>query len=116
MQNDTHCCQPADDPFSFPAHLKASEEFKDALHQAKKHRQQVLSYSESRRLIDAEDFGVVVSSRDYYNSVRKEIPDKSKSRIIDILLVMLKKNSFVFCIYIKIEEDKYNITISRKLI
>ena len=102
MQDDTHSCTAADDPFEFPAHLKASEEFKEVLHQAKKHRQQVLSYSESRRLIDAEDFGVVVSSRDYYNSVRKEVPDKSS--IVDrgepikngvILLIMLVTEKFV---------------------
>ena len=116
VQNGTHSCQPADDPFSFPAHLKASEEFKEALHQAKKHRQQILSYSESRRLIDAEDFSVVVSSRDYYNSVRKEVPDKSKSRTIDALLVMLEENSFVFRTRISIEEDKQGVAISRKLI
>ena len=116
MQDDTHTYTAADDPFEFPAHLKASEEFKEALHQAKKHRQQILSYSESRRLIDAEDFGVVVSSRDYYNSVRKEVPDKSKSRTIDALLVMLEENSFVFRTRVHIEEDKHGMAISRKLI
>ena len=116
MQDDTHSCTAADDPFEFPAHLKTSEEFKEALHQAKKHRQQVLSYSESRRLIDAEDFGVVVSSRDYYNSVRKEVPDKSKPRTIDALLVMLEENSFVFRTRVSIEEDKQGVAISRKLV
>jgi hypothetical protein len=112
MQDDTHSCTAADDPFEFPAHLKASKDFKEALHQAKKHRQQVLSYSESRRLIDAEDFGVVVSSRDYYNSVRKEVPDKSKPRTIDALLVMLEENSFVFRTRVSIEEDKQGVPIN----
>ena len=116
VQNGTHSCQPADDPFSFPAHLKASEEFKEALHQAKKHRQQVLSYSDSRRLIDAEDFGVVVSSRDYYNSVRKEVPDKLKPRTIDALLVMLEENSFIFRTRVSVEEDEQGVPISRKLV
>jgi hypothetical protein len=79
MQNNVHHGhQPADDPFTFPGHLKASEEYLEAHRQAKKHRDQVLPYSVSRRLIDAEDLGVDLSARDYYNSVRKELPDKAK--------------------------------------
>jgi hypothetical protein len=70
MQCDTHTGHIlTDDPFMFPAHLKASEEYKEALRQAKKHREAVLPFSDSQRLIDAENFGVVLLSRDYYNSV-----------------------------------------------
>jgi hypothetical protein len=82
--------QLADDPFTFPKYLKSSKEFQKALRQAKKHREQVLSYSISRRLVDAEDLGVVLSSRDYYNSIRKEMPDKAKARTIIALLRTLK--------------------------
>jgi hypothetical protein len=106
----------ADDPFIFPAHLKASEEYKEALRQAKKHREAVLPYSDSRRLIDAEDFGVVLSSRDYYNSVRKEIPDKSKPKTIEALLVMLEENSFVYHTRIKVEVDENSEPIGRELV
>ena len=49
---------------------------------------------------------MVVSSRDYYNSIRKEVPDKSKPRTINALLVMLEENSFVFRTRVSIEEDK----------
>jgi len=72
--------QLAEDPFQFPAHLKSSEEYLEAHRQATKHREQVLPYSVSRRLIDAEDLGVALSSRDYYNSVRKQLPDKTNQR------------------------------------
>jgi hypothetical protein len=79
VQCDTHeGHQLVDDPFTFSAHLKSSSEYQEALKQATKHREQVLPYSVSRRLIDAEELGVVLSSQDYYNSVRKELPDKSK--------------------------------------
>jgi hypothetical protein len=44
----------ADDTFQFPGHLKSSAEYVEAIYQAKKHRQQVLPYSDSRRLLEAE--------------------------------------------------------------
>jgi hypothetical protein len=117
MQCDIHTGHMlSDDPFVFPAHLKASEEYKEALRQAKKHREAVLPYSDSRRLIDAEDFGVVLSSRDYYNSVRKEIPDKSKPKTIEALLVMLEENSFVYQTRVKVEVDEDDEPIGRELV
>jgi hypothetical protein len=78
--------QLVDDPFIFPGHLKASEEYQEALRQVRVYRSQVLPYSVSRRLIDAENLGVILSPRDYYNSVRKDLPDKAKSQIIVALL------------------------------
>jgi hypothetical protein len=60
------------------------------LRQAKKHREQVLSYSISRRLIDTEELGVILLSRDYYNFIGKEIPDKLKAKTIIVLLRTLK--------------------------
>jgi hypothetical protein len=54
--------QLVDDPFTFLAHLKSSSEYQEALKQATKHREQVLPYSVSRRLIDAEELGVVLLS------------------------------------------------------
>ena len=104
----------ADDPFQFPAHLKQSEEFREAIQQAKKHREVSLSYSDSRRLLEAEGFSVIVSSRDYYNTVRKERPDKSNSKTIVALLKMLEDNEFVYRTRVYIEET--DTDISRKLI
>jgi hypothetical protein len=62
----------ADDPIRFRGQLKSSNKYIEAFRQAKKHREQVLPYSDSRRLMEAEDLGVVLSVRDYYNTVRKE--------------------------------------------
>jgi hypothetical protein len=96
MQSDIHTCPLVDDPLSvFPVHLKSIEEWKDAVTMAKKHRQQVLPYSDSRRLIDAEEFGLVLSSRAYYNSIRKEIPDRSKPHTIEALLLSLHDQGHV---------------------
>jgi MULE transposase domain len=109
--------QLVDDPFTFPAHLKASEEYQDALRQAVTHRSQVLPYSVSRRLIDAEELGVVLSSRDYYNSVRKELPDKSKPQTIVALLRALEDQQFVYQTrFQKVVDEVTDEVIGRKLV
>ena len=76
----------------------------------------MLPYSVSRRLIDAEDLGVVLSARDYYNSVHKLMPDKSKPQTIVALLKILEDNTFVFTTRFKTKRDKAGKLISRKLV
>jgi hypothetical protein len=44
------------------------------------------------------------------------VPDKSKSRTIDALLVMFEENNFVFRTRVSLEEDKQGVPISKKLI
>src|SRR5438045_9775078 len=90
VQNSEHSCALTDNPLGvFPAHLKATEEWQTARYMAKKHREKVLPYSNSRRLIDAEDLGLVLSSKQYYNLIRKEISDKLTPYIIDALFLTL---------------------------
>ena len=75
-----------------------------------------MPYSDSRRLVDAEDLGVIVLAKDYYNIVRKEIPDKSKPKTIVALLRMLEDNGFIYRTRVNIEENESGITVARKLI
>jgi hypothetical protein len=63
---------------------------------SKKHRKQVLPYSDSRRLIDAEDLGLVLSSKQYYNLIRKETPDKLKPYTVEALLLSLYDQGFIY--------------------
>lgn len=63
--------QLAEDPFQFPARLKSLEEYLGIPWRAIGHRGRVVPCSVSRTLIDAGDLGVILSSRGYYNSVRK---------------------------------------------
>ena len=72
-----------DNPLSIPAHLHSLEEYQAAKNTARKHRMAVIPYSESRRVLEAEEFGLTISARDYYNSVRKMVPDKDKPETID---------------------------------
>jgi hypothetical protein len=88
----------------------------EAISQAKKHRQQVLPYSDSRRLIDAEDLDVIVSAKDYYNTVRKEISNKSKLQTIIALLRMFKDNGFIYRARVSVEDNETDNTVARTLI
>lgn len=117
MKNSTHTCAFAADPLSvFPAHLKSTEEWKGAAMMAKKHGEQVLPYSASRRLIDAEGFGLVLSSRAYYNSIRKEIPDQSKPETIEAQLLSLEEEGFIYQTRVSVEEDEQGRVTARKLL
>jgi hypothetical protein len=55
-----------------------------------------------------------MSARDYYNTIRKERPDKLKSKTIVALLRILKDNKFIYRTRVNIDKDVAGTT--RKLI
>jgi hypothetical protein len=59
---------------------------------------------------------VVLLSRDYYNSVRKQLPNKAKLEIIVALLRILKDNEFVYITRFKVKKDLTGKSVSRKLV
>ena len=67
-------------------------------------------------MINAEDFGLVLLSRAYYNSIRKEKPDKNKPYIIKALLLSLYYEGFIYHTRVSEEEDESNKVVTRKLI
>ena len=52
-----------DNPLSISAHLHSLEEYQSAKNTARKHRQAVIPYSESRHALEAEEFGLRISAR-----------------------------------------------------
>jgi hypothetical protein len=76
----------------------------------------MLFYSKSRRLINIEEFNLILLLRIYYNSIRKEILNKNKPYIIEALLLSLYYKDFIYYIRISEEKDKDNKVITRKLI
>ena len=59
---------------------------------------------------------MVLSSRDYNNSIRKQLPNKAKLEIIIVLLRILEDYKFIYTTRFKIEKDLTDISISRKLV
>ena len=78
-----------DNPLSIPAYLHSLKEYQTAKRIARKHRIAIILYSKSRRVLEAEEFGLAILVRDYYNSIRKIIPNKNKPEIINDLLIVL---------------------------
>jgi hypothetical protein len=67
-------------------------------------------------VLEAEEFGITISAREYYNSVRKIIADKDQPQTIDGLLVALQEEGFVYRTRVEIEEDNDGVAIKRKMI
>ena len=97
-------------PLSFPRHRQA------LVRTARKHRIAVISYSASRRVLEAEELGLVLTSREYYNSLRKLIPDKAKPETIDALLVELHEAGFVYRTRVQEDVDDEDNMVERKMI
>ena len=65
----------ADNPLLFPRHRQALDEYQALIRTARKHRIAVILYSESRRVLEAEELRLILITREYYNSLRKSISD-----------------------------------------
>ena len=63
-----------------------------------------------------EDPGVALLSRDYHDSVLKQLPDKTKSEMTVALLRMLEDNKFVHLTRFKMEKHLTGEPVSRKLV
>lgn len=111
-----HAHELSSNPLFFPRHRQALQEWQDLIRIVRKHRQAVIPYSESRRVLESEEFGITISAREYYNSVRKMVADKDLPQTIDGLLVALQEEGFVYRVMIEIEEDDAGNSTSRKMV
>ena len=84
---------------------------------ATQYRQAVISYSNSRRVLEAlNEFGINLTARQYYNTVRNIKGDKTISEIIGRLLITLKEVEFVYRTRVEIQHNRSDNRITRKLI
>ena len=74
----------------------------------------MILYSESRRVLEAEEFSLTISAKDYYNSVRKIVPDKDNPETIDGLHRALQKAGFIYRCSVEVEKDNKERLINRK--
>ena len=102
-------------PLLIPAYLYGLDEYQAAISTVRKHRQAVIPYFESRRVLEAEEFGITITARQYYDSVRKMVPDKSKPKTINSLLIALQEAGFIYRTRVKITKDEDSRLISWKL-
>ena len=64
-------------------------------------------------MLESKEFGIIISAREYYNSVRKIITNKEQPRIIDRLLIVFQEEGFVYRIRVKIKENDAGEPIKR---
>ena len=67
-------------------------------------------------MLKSEEFGIIISAREYYNSVRKIITNKEQPRIIDRLLIVFQEEGFIYRIRIKIKENNASEPTKRQII
>jgi MULE transposase domain len=82
----------------------------------KTHRQKIIPYSASRRVLEDEEYGLMITAKEYYNQVRKQLADKRKPKTIEGILVALQEAGFVYRSRVDIEEDGSGTIISKTLV
>ena len=91
-----------DDPLMFPLNMSSLSEFQALKTIATQHRQAIISYSNSRRVLEAlDEFGINLTARQYYNIIRNIKEDKTTPKIIGGLLIILEDTEFVY--YTRVE-------------
>jgi hypothetical protein len=63
-----------------------------------------------------EEYGLMITTREYYNQIRKMKADKDKPKTVEGILVALHEAGFIFRTRQNIEEDGTGKVINRKLI
>ncbi len=83
-------------PLSIQSHRKDLEEFRAVQAAASLHRQAVIPFSTSRRIFEAMDeFGVTLTAKEYYNSLRYTQVDKRNAHTIAAIQAALEDTGFL---------------------
>jgi len=106
-----------DNPLAaYLAHRKRLLEHQQLVVKATAHRQAKVVYSNSRRILETEDFHLHLTSKEFYNTVRKQKVDWSDDRSIIGLVTELQENSWICELRNELNEDDKGKVISRRLI
>src|SRR5947207_13787069 len=111
-----HSYDLTNNPLSFPRHRQALDEYQALIRTTRKHRIAVILYSESRRVLKAEELGLVLTTREYYNSLRKSVPNIAQLETIDALLIELYKAGFVYKTRIRVKEDGEGNIVKKQIV
>ncbi|OQU95193.1 hypothetical protein CLAIMM_01436, partial [Cladophialophora immunda] len=86
----------SDNPLIFYRHREGLAEFQAAIAQARLHRINTIPFSASRRILGSDEFGVILTSKEYYNSVRYKPASKDNDRTINGLVLALQTEGFIY--------------------
>jgi hypothetical protein len=107
-----------DNALNYPRQLASLEEYQQLISAVKSHRIAVIAYSDSRRILDQDEaqFGIHLTKKQYYNSVRNSKPHRDDQLTIVGLLQALEDAGFVYKTRVSISCDSLGRDISRKLL
>lgn len=106
-----------DNPFTaYPAHRPRLEEFQEVLLRAMAHRRAKIVYSDSRRILESEEFAWHLSSSEFYNTVRNQRAEKSDEKSVLGLLTELSENGWLCETRSEVFEDNNGQITGRKLL
>ena len=99
----------------YPRHLARTEEFKQAKATATQHREAIIAYSASRRVLESNEYGVTLTSKQYYNTVRKAPANAEDMTTIVGLLQALEDNDFIHQTRVELAYDIGGKVVGRKM-
>ena len=100
----------------YSRHMTETKEYREVLQTASRHRIAVIPYSASRRVLEATKFGISLTYKQYYNTVRNTPPNREDSRTIEGLLVALSDADFIYRTRVEETIDENDVVVSRKLL
>ena len=80
------------------------------------HRQVKVVYLNSRRILETKDFHLYLTSKEFYNTMRKQKVDWSDDRSIIGLVTELQENSWICEVRTELNKDDKGKIINRRLI
>jgi hypothetical protein len=113
--NSVHSHDLRPDPMTYIGHRQATDEYRAQAAVGRHHRTKVIPYSVSRRVLEDEDYGMLLTSKEYYNAVRAQPANKSEDKSIAGLIVTLQEAGFVYRTRVKVTYEG-EVAVARKLV
>jgi hypothetical protein len=80
---DSHSHSLRADPLTYISHRQSTTEFREQLVNTTTHCQKIIPYSTSRRVLEDEEYGLMITAKEYYSQVRTQRADKHKPKTIE---------------------------------
>jgi MULE transposase domain len=116
VKNDSHSHELVDDPLVYDKHRQGTREYQAQVSSTRIHRSKVIPYSVSRRILEDDEYGLLITRQEYYNHLRNQPADRDKPKTIEALIVALDDARFVYRTRYDIEVDSEGTAVSRKLV
>jgi mannose-1-phosphate guanylyltransferase len=104
------------DPLIYIFYKYSTTEFCKQLINIRTHREIIILYSTSRRVLENEKYRLIITAKEYYNQVRKQVADKNKLKIIEEIIVALQETDFVYRTKVNIEKNGFRTIISKSFV